>query len=80
MKILKYVFYISIPLVFAAVVGIYFGYFKYFEELKHGSDEVDAMRWALIGGLFLSPLGLIFGLILDLCAWLIITSNDKQNE
>ena len=80
MKNIKSILFISAPLLCAMTVGVYFGYSKYFEELKNGSDDVDAFRWALIGGLVLSVIGLAIGLIIDLFAWLIITSNRKVNE
>ena len=80
MRNLKIILFTAIPLFSASLVGLYFGYFKYFEELKHGSDNHDAIRWAFILGLFLCPIGFVFGLIIDLLIWLIITSNRNENE
>ena len=78
MKYTKLFIYILIPTICVLMVGLYFGYFKYFEEIKFGSDEVDASRWALIGGLFYSSIGLVVGLIIDLFVWIIISSNKKD--
>jgi hypothetical protein len=78
MKVLKPIFYIFVPLLCAAAIGTYFGYSHYFEELKHGSDDVEAIRWAFFGGLLLSPIGLAVGLVIDLFVWLVTNSPKTQ--
>lgn len=80
MKTLKILLYVFIPLLFATLVGIYFGYYKYFEELRHGSDDVDAFRWAFIGGLFFSVFGLAIGLVFDGFIWLITNSPKVESK
>lgn len=72
-KPVKTLILFAIPILFAFAIGFYFGYGHYFYELKNGSDDVDAFRWASIAGLFYSPTGLIIGLIFDLFIWMIIT-------
>lgn len=79
-KSLKTFIIILIPLISAIIVGIYFGYFKYFEELQNGSDNVDASRWAVIGGFFYSFFGLVPGVILSLFIWMIVTSREEERN
>jgi membrane protease YdiL (CAAX protease family) len=80
MKTLKFILYLIVPLLFAAIVGIYFGYYQYFEELRHGSDDVDAFRWALVGGLLFSVFGLAIGLVFDWFIWLLTNSPKMENK
>jgi hypothetical protein len=80
MKTIKFILYIFAPLFCALLVGMYFGYFKYFEELRHGSDDVDAFRWAFIAGLFFSIFGLAIGLVIDGFIWLITNSPKIENK
>jgi uncharacterized membrane protein len=80
MRNVKSILYICFPLLSASIVGFIFGYFKYFDELKQGSDDVDAFRWAFIVGVFYSVIGLIIGLIINFVIWKSFTPDRKENE
>lgn len=71
---------ITIPLLFAAISGFYFGNAQYIEELQTGNDSSDSMRWALIAGLMFSPIGFVIGLITDLFFWMISTKPKHLRE
>lgn len=79
MKILKPFLYVLMPLLGGAAIGMYFGQQQYVEELKSGSDNVDAFRWAFAGGLLFSPIGFAIGLIFDSFMWLITNKPKTQN-
>lgn len=80
MKYIKPLLYIIIPLLCAAAVGRYFGYCHYLKELKDGNDPSDAFQWAFFAGLFLSVIGLLGGLVIDLFIWLITNSPRIEND
>jgi hypothetical protein len=78
-KQLKNSIVISMPILCALAVSSYFGYEKYLEKLKSGNSG-DPFRWAVITGLFVSPIGFVVGLILGLFVWMIVTANEQERN
>lgn len=72
--------FVVIPILCALAVGAYSGYGTYLEELRYGSDFEDSIRWAIVAGVFISPVGLLAGLILDLVMWAVIPKREKRES